>query len=431
MNPNLPLNRRHFLRSSAALIALPALESLGFRRFAAAAERKASPKRFIFLNFGWGVTQETWFPDLNQPGTDYALPPALVPLARHKSDFTVVQGLANKYSMDGHSGSTFWLTGANRYAEPGQNFHNSVSADQVAAERLGAETRFASIQLNGGQGIEADGQGPGLSLAWDTRGKPLGGQNSPAEAFHRLFSKDATSPEKQKALLAQKRSLLDTVMESSADLQRGLCKTDKAKLDEYFQGVREIERRLSKEEQWIGVPVAKSSLAEPKPGIAGKEEIRLMYDIMLAAFQTDSTRVFSYRMPTASLLKSLEIPVIPHEMSHYAPGPKMEASQKRDAAHSELLAGLLDRLKDTRETDGSRLFDHATVVLGSNLRVAHTLENCPTLIAGGGAGIKLGHNLVMPKGTPLCNAWLTLLNGAGIQAERHGDSTGVIKELIA
>ena len=119
MNPNLPLNRRHFLRSSAALIALPALESLGFRRFAAAAERTAPPKRFIFLNFGWGVTQETWFPDLNQPGTNYTLPPALVPLERHKADFTVIQGLANKYSMDGHSGSTFWLTGANPFGAAG------------------------------------------------------------------------------------------------------------------------------------------------------------------------------------------------------------------------------------------------------------------------------------------------------------------------
>ena len=220
-------------------------------------------------------------------------------------------------------------------------------------------------------------------------------------------------------------------MESSADLHRGLCKTDKAKLDEYFQGVREIETRLSKEEQWINVPMAKTPLVEPKPELAGKEEIQLMYDLMVAAIQTDSTRVLSYRLPTASFLKSLDIPVIAHEMSHYSPGPKMEASQTRDAAHCNLLAGLLDRLKATKETDGSRLFDHSTVVFGSNLRVAHTLENCPTLIAGGGAGIRLGHNLVLPKGTPLCNAWLTILQGSGIQVERHGDSTGVIKSLQA
>lgn len=426
---NKPNSRRRFLCSSSALIALPVLESLGFERFAAAAQSAPPPKRFIFIGFGFGVTKETWFPALDQPGSNYQLPDGLLPLARHKADFTVVQGLANKFAMDGHSGSTFWLTGANRYSEPGQSFHNSISADQVAADQLGIDTRFPSIQLNGGQGIEADGHGPGLSLAWDVRGKPLGGQNTPIEAYHRLFAKDASSPEKQKALLAQKRSVLDTVMESAGDLKRGLCKDDLSKLDEYFQGVREIEKRISKDEQWIGVPQPKTSLAEPKSAMRGKDEIQLMYDIMCAALQTDSTRVLTYRQPVASLLKSLDLSIAAHDMSHYGRGASMDASQRRDAAQSELLAGLLDRLKAAKETDGSRLFDNTTVVFGSNLRQAHTLENCPTLLAGGGSGIKLGQNLVLPKGTPLCNAWLTLLKGSGIKVERHGDSSGVIKEL--
>ena len=423
--------RRRFLCSSAALIALPMLESLGYRPFTAAAAPARPPKRFIFLSFGFGVTHETWFPALDQPGANYTLPLGLQPLARHKTDFTIVQGLTNKFSMDGHSGSTFWLTGANRYSEPGQNFHNSISADQVAADQLGIDTRFPSIQLNGGQNVEADGHGPGLSLAWDVRGKPLGGQNTPIEAYHRLFAKDSSSPEKQKALLSQKRSVLDTVMESTADLKRGLCKNDTAKLDEYFQGVREIETRISKDEQWIGVPRPKTELAEPKEAMSGKDEIQLMYDIMCAALQTDSTRVLTYRQPVASLLKSLDVSVAAHDMSHYGRGPSMEASQKRDVAQSELLAGLLDRLKAAKETDGSRLFDNTTVAFGSNLRVAHTLENSPTLLAGGGSGIKLGQNLVVPKGTPLCNAWLTLLKGSGIKVERHGDSTGIISELMA
>ncbi len=424
-----PNSRRRFLCSSAAVIALPILESLGFKPFMAAAAPVAPPKRFIFLSFGFGVTQESWFPALDQPGANYTLPAGLQPLARHKSDFTIVQGLANKFSMDGHSGSTFWLTGANRYAEPGQNFHNSISADQVVADQLGSDTRFPSIQLNGGQNVEADGHGPGLSLAWDVRGKPIGGQNTPIEAYHRLFAKDASSPEKQKALLAQKRSVLDTVMESAADLKRGLCKDDTAKLDEYFEGVRDIEKRISKDEQWIGVPRPKTVLDAPKEGMSGKDEIALMYDIMCAALQTDSTRVLTYRQPVGTLLKSLDISVAAHDMSHYGRGPTMDASQKRDVAQSELLAGLLDRLKAAKETDGSRLFDNTTVVFGSNLRQAHTLENCPTLLAGGGSGIKLGQNVVVPKGTPLCNAWLTLLKGSGIKVERHGDSTGVIKEL--
>jgi hypothetical protein len=109
----------------------------------------------------------------------------------------------------------------------------------------------------------------------------------------------------------------------------------------------------------------------------------------------------------------------------------MEASQVRDRAQSELLAGLLDKLKSVREADGSSLLDHTSLVYGSNLRTVHNLENCPTLVAGGGAGVKLGQHLMAPKNTPLCNLWLTLLRGVGVEAERHGDSSGVLKELIA
>ena len=120
-------------------------------------------------------------------------------------------------------------------------------------------------------------------------------------------------------------------------------------------------------------------------------------------------------------------------MSHYpGKGPEyLEASEKRDRAQSELLAGLLDKLKATREPDGSSLFDHTTVVYGSNIRTGHNLDNCPTLLAGRGSGLRLGQNLVVAKDTPLCNAWLTLLRGSGVPVERHGDSSGVIPQLLA
>ena len=131
------INRRHFLRGTGALIALPVLESLGFSRFASAASQPlvTPPKRMVFLGFGFGVTKETWFPNANQTGADYTLSQGLAPLARHKADFTVVQGVSNKYSNEAHWSSTYWLTGANRYAIPGQNMANSVSADQVAARQ--------------------------------------------------------------------------------------------------------------------------------------------------------------------------------------------------------------------------------------------------------------------------------------------------------
>ena len=427
-----PLNRRHFLRSSTALIALPFLESLGFRRFASAEPRVAPPKRMIFLAFGWGVTRETWFPDVMQTGSEYALPQGLAPLARHKKDITIVQGTSNKFTNEAHWGSTFWLTGANRYAEPGQSFHNSISADQVAAAQLGKDTRFASLQL-GTPDAKEQGHGPGLSLAWDERGKPVAGYDTPIMAFHRLFSAEDTPLAQRQRMIAEKRSVLDALGTDLNRVKRGLSKDDTDKLDEYAQSIRDIETRLGKDEQWLAIPKPKTSLHEPKAGLAGRAEINLMYDLMIAAMQTDTTRVMTYRQPVNTVLKDIGVPYTGHDLSHYerSQGDRMEFSQKRDEAQSKLLAGFLDKLKATKETDGTSLFDNAVLAFGSNISSVHFLNNCPTVLAGGGAGIKLGQHLVLSKDTPLCNVWLTLLHGVGIKAARHGDSTGVAKELIA
>ncbi|MEO2012831.1 MAG: DUF1552 domain-containing protein [Fuerstiella sp.] len=427
---NTQFNRRHILRGTGALIALPALESIGFRRFASAASKAPAmpPRRMVFLGFGFGVTQETWFPNVAQTGAEYDLSHGLAPLARHKADFTIVQGCSNEFSNEAHWGSTFWLTGANRFAVPGQNMSNSISADQVAAQQLGQDTRFASVQL-GSPDANGSGHGPGLSLAWDQRGKPIAGLGTPVQVFHKLFSADDLPLEQRQAAIAEQRSVLDAVLTEAKRVQRGLTKTDTDKLEEYFQSIRDIETRLSKDEDWLTVTKAKPPIDEPEPGLKGREEIRVMYDLIVAALQTDSTRVMTYRQPVQSLLQSMDISVAPHNMSHYTPGERMEASQQRDIAQSKLLAGLIDKLKATKEVDGSSLFDHVALAYGSNIRSIHYLDNCPTVLTGGGANLKLGQHLVLPKGTPLCNVWLTMLHGIGLDIERHGDSTGVVKEL--
>ena len=432
MNSKYAISRRHFLRSSSALITLPALESIGFKAFAAT-RTATPPKRMVFLGFGWGVTNETWFPDVKKTGAEWELSEGLKPLARHHRDITVVQGCSNKFANEAHWGSTFWLTGANRYAEPGQSFHNSISADQVAAAQLGKDTRFPSIQLNSPD-VQNSGHGPGLSMAWDLRGKPMAGLENPVAAFHRLFSNETTPLSERQAMLAQKRSVLDAVLEDAKRVQNGLTKTDTDKLDEYFQSIRDIEVRLGKDEQWLSVPKSKPPVSEPKPGLAGKDEIQVMYDLIVAALQTDSTRVLTYRQPVGTLLQSIGSKVAPHDMSHYTPGDRMAASQRRDTTQSELLAGLVDKLKAAKEADGSTLFDHIALAYGSNIRTIHYLDNCPTLLTGRGANLRLGQHLVLPKDTPLCNVWLTMLHGIGMdpkQHERHGDSTGVVKELIS
>lgn len=426
-------SRRTFLRSSSALIALPALESLGWRRFASAAAAKAPPpKRMVFLGMGWGVTKETWFPNKSETGHNYTLPAGLQPLARHKADFTVIQNLSNQFTNEAHWGSTFYLTGANRYAEPGQSFHNSISADQVAAEALGRNTRFTSVQLGCGKASNS-GHGPGLSMSWSRQGKPISGYNDPVTAFHRLFSDDQTPLAQRQAMLLQRRSVLDTVLEDARSVQRGLSKTDTDKLSEYFDSIRDIETRLSKEEQWLNVPKRKPAdpLEEPTGKIAGYEEVKVMYDLIIAAMQVDATRVLTYRQPVESFIKSLGATISGHNMSHYDQGERRSVSEMRDQKNTELLAYMIDRLKASREPDGSSLYDHVSLSFGSNIHSVHHLVNCPTIITGGGAGVKHGRHLVMdnPK-TPLCNLWLSLLQGNGIQVDEHGDSSGTIPKLF-
>jgi len=434
MSNNTP-SRRGFLRSSSALVALPFLESLGFSGIASAARvaTTAAPKRMIFLGMGFGVTADRWYPDATMVGKDYQLPNILKPLQKHKRDITIIQNLMHQYSADGHSGSTFWLTGANRYAIPGQSFHNTVSVDQVAAEVLGEQTRFTSIQLSA-KGVKNDGHGPGASLAWNRSGKPVAGFDTPVAAFHRLFSNDSTPLDVQKMRLQQQRSVLDTVVSDAKSVNRKINKSDNAKLEEYFQSVREIEVRLSKEEKWLSVDkeVPKNIVKEPGESLEGVEEIRMMYDIMIAAMQVDATRVFTYRMPVSSMIESLGATMTAHSMSHYSEGERRQVSESRDKTHAKLFAEFIDKLKSSKEPDGSSLYDNCAVTLGTNLSSVHTLKNCPTLITGGGAGVQHGRHLVMddPK-TPLCNLWLSLLHGVGINAPSHGDSTGRIEELFS
>lgn len=379
---------------------------------------------------GWGVTKESWFPKLDQVGYDYDLPKNLAPLDRYKKDITVIQNLQHKYSTEAHWGSTFWLTGANRYGVPGQSFHNSISADQVAAEQFGKDTRFTSLQLNG---KSTEGHGPGSSLAWSRQGKPVAGLDTPVALYHRLFSDDSTPLEQKQAMLKKRRSVLDSVLEDAKSTRKGLSATDRDKVDEYFQSIRDIEIRLSKEEQWLDVPkrLPHEPVKEPLASLQGYEEVKVMYDLMVAAMQVDASRVFTYRMPTDSLIKSMGATITSHNMSHYTQGERREVSEKRDQTHAELIAYFIDRLKASKEPDGSSLYDNISIAFGSNINSIHYLTNCPTLITGGGAGVRHGRHLVMSdRKTPLCNLWLSLLNGSGVDVKSHGDSTGMIDELF-
>ena len=423
-------SRRNFLRSSTAVIALPLLESFGFRRFASAATSVvAPPKRMIFLGTGFGVTADSWYPDKDDTGYDYTIPESLKPLARHKQDISILQHLEHANSRDGHSGSTFWLTGADRYAIPGRNFHNTISVDQVAAAQFGRETRFTSLHMDGSDLI---GHGAG-SISWNQNGKPIQGLNNPVALYHKLFSGDSIPLEQRQAMLAEERSALDTVLSDARSVKNGLTKTDVDKLDEYFDSIRDIEKRIAKEESWLNVPKKRPAnpIKEPGEGLEGAPAVEIVYDIMVAAMQVDASRVFTYRLPSDSFCSSIGSSYSAHNLSHFAGTERTKDSILRDQSHAKLVAHLLDKLKATTEADGSSLLDNVALTFGSNLRSKHSLDNCPTLIAGGGAGFKQGRHLVMKEEkTPLCNLWLSTLRGSGVKAESFGDATGVIDELF-
>ncbi|MCM8535006.1 MAG: DUF1552 domain-containing protein [Lentisphaeraceae bacterium] len=421
-------NRRQFLRSSSALIALPFLES-----FASSKSMVEAPKRVIFLGTGFGVTQRGWYPKQDDTGYDYELQDAFKPIAKLKKDFTIFQNLEHQHSRDGHSGSTFWLTGADRFAMPGQSFHNTISVDQAAANEFGKHTRYNSMVLFGAGNSASTGHGSG-SISWNRQGKPIMGMPNPVAMYHKLFSADNMPLEQRKVLLKDNRSALDTVLLSAKSMRKRVTKTDKDKVDEYFDSIRELENRISKDEKWLEVPKKKPSrkLIEPSVSLEGAPEIEAAYDLMLAAMEVDACRVFSYQLPGDTFMTSIGSSFTAHAISHHngSNDERTRDSILKDSSHLKLVGKFIEKMKKTRDVDGRSIFDNTTLVLGSNLRVKHTLDNCPTFVTGGGSGFKHGRHIVMDKKTPLCNLWLSILKGSGIQTNSFGDSTGVIKELF-
>lgn len=422
------MNRKQLLKSATATLALPCLPSYHFRAFAGD-QAAAAPRRMVFLCMGWGVTKETWYPDITQRGKGFELSEGLAPLQKHKRDLTILQNMENQYTTNGHHGSTFYLTGANQYAIAGKSFSNTISVDQVAAQSWGQHTRFQSLPFDC-RDANASGHGPGLSASWDERGKPLQGLPSPLQIYHKLFGQEEMSIEQMKAMIADKRSALDIFMLDLKRVDKKLNSVDREKLQEYEESVREIERQLNKQLQWMEKPKPIAPIAEPAKKVNGYEETKLMYDLIIAALETDSTRVITYRQPVDTLLSAFDITTTAHNMTHYDRGTRYEVSQFRDQKQSELLSYFFDKLKSTRDASGQSLFESTTVSYGSNISHGHTLRNCPAIVAGNATRLKLGQQIVLPEKTPLCNLWLTLLHANDLELHKFGDSQGLVEELL-
>lgn len=433
------ISRRTVLRGIGATIALPLLEAMTAHAAAAAAPRRMA---MFFLPNGM------WMPSFTpaNAGAGFDLPPTLEPLAALKSEITVLSGLAldnARAKGDGpgdHARSAAaFLTGAHPYKTAGSNIRVGVSMDQVAAERIGHQTRLPSLELGLDKTAPAGNCDSGYAcayvsnIAWRSETTPVPKMIDPSLVFDRLFG--AESEESRAMRLLQRKSILDFVAEDANALHRQLGKNDQNKLDEFTTSIRDVEKRITRA-QAEQVPAKPVGVSRPE-GIPAEfaEHIRLMMDMLVLAFQLDLTRVSTFmiaRDGSDRRYSWLGVTEGHHTVSHHGRDKqKVEAIRKIDRFHVEQLAYFLGRLKSIREGSGT-LLDSSMVMLGSGIGDGdrHNHDDLPILMAGrGGGAISPGRHLQFSRNTPLCNLYVSMLDAMGTPVKRFGDSTGPLKGL--
>jgi len=449
--PTLP--RRTFLRGLGTLVALPVLDSMIPLRASAAsagtaggAAGKAFPRRLAFVYVPNGKNMADWTPATEGALTD--LPKILQPLAAHKNDITVLSGLAlEKANANGDGGgdharaSGAYLTGCQPRKTAGANIRAGVSVDQIAAERAGQETRLPSLELSCDGGKRAGSCDSGYSCAyqynisWRSETMPMNPEVNPRAAFERLFGNglDAASAEARARRALYQKSVLDFVFEDAKRLQSKLGSTDRRKLDDYLSAVREIEQRIERAERFPArVPegVEAPGMFENHP-----EHVRLMFDIMTLAFQTDTTRVSTFIMAHEGSNRPhpfIGINEGHHDLSHHRNNEATKAKiAEINRYHVSHFTYFLDKLKGIQEGAGS-LLDNSMIVYGSGIADGnqHSHYDIPTLVAGrGGGSITPGRHLHLGEKVPITNLYISLLERMGVPTEKVGDSTSKIEKI--
>jgi hypothetical protein len=441
MNVNRQISRRTLLRGAGVAIGLPWLESI-MPRLAQAAEG-GQPRRMAFFSVPNGMHMPDWTPA--KEGHLDLLPPILAPLAPIKSSVMVLSGLTlngGRPQDDGpgdhaRSAASF-LTGAHPYKTSGKDIHNGVSVDQVAAAKIGHVTRFASLELGCEVGAQAGNCDSGYSCAyssnisWRAPASPMAKEVNPRAVFDRLFGAAKGTLEdhgRQADRDRRRKSVLDFALEDAADLRRKLDAGDGRKLDEYLYAVREVERRLQKGDAGASLSAARPS-GTPRDFA---ERVRLMMDMIVLAFQIDSTRIVTFMYPNEGSNRSYpEIGVSAghHEVSHHGGDPEKQAQiSKINRFHLGLLAEFLKKLDAIKE-GGNSLLQSAMIVYGSGLSDGnrHNHDELPILLAGrGGGSISAGRHVRYPKETPLTNLYLTMLDRVGVVMPRFSDSRGKLE----
>lgn len=438
------LPRRTFLRGMGAAIALPMLDAM--TPAFALPRVKASPLRLAFTYVPNGVTMAEWTPAGS--GAAFELSRILKPLEPLRRDVVVISGLAQRNGNalgdgpgDHARAAASYLTGVHPRKTAGADIQNGVSVDQIAARHLATETRFASLELGCDDSRTVGNCDSGYScaytnsLAWRGPATPMPPETNPRLVFERLFGDIDTSlpPDARARRLRYRRSILDLVGERTRELATDLGPSDRRKLDEYLSSIRDIEQRIAKAEQDLTglTPAIDKPTGIP---VLYADYINLMFDLQLVAFQTDATRVVTLMMGREGSMRTypeIGVPDPHHPLTHHRGNAEwIERVTKVNAMHMELFAGFLAKLKATPDGDGT-LLDHSIVVYGSGLSDGnrHTHEDLPVLLAGRGGALRTGTHVVCPKGTPMTNLYLTLLDRIGVREESLGDSTGRLEHV--
>ena len=416
-------SRRSFLKSASACLALPYLETFAFA--GSGPTNTDALKRMVFLTQGYGHLP-SFYPKESGKFSEIGLPEGLSPLSKHQDDITLLGNLLNVGSSNAHSGSLTFLT-CTPYSNP-NDMTQSISCDQVAAEHLCRKTRYSHLTMSTD---EKGGHGPCQSLAWNQNGSPVPGINKSLDLYRRLFSADE-SPEQVMRNIQTRTSVLDSLKVNAKSISHQIARTDLEKLDEYYQTIRQVELGLERQLEWVNTPKPQSPFGHHPDQIDGESEVKLMFNMIALAFQTDQTRVATYMMPSQSVLSSMGITTQVHALSHYNVSEERTVQAGlRDQKCTELFGYLLDRLKEMKDPDGRSVYDSCVVSYGTNIKSAHGIKGFPLFLSGGGIkNLRLGESIKLPKDTPLANVWLTLLQEIGIKIDKFGHSTNNVPEIL-
>ena len=433
MSKSWTLNRRTFLHGAGVACALPYLDAM-----ASTAPKKATaPKRMCYVYFPNGVGNYSgkdqkskdwrWFP--HSEGKDYQNNNSLAPLNEFRDDMTILGGLSHPRSRQllGHITGDTWLTGGDLRT----TYNNNISVDQVAAAKIGKDTRypFFALSADGGVGYKTRG----TSLSYDITGDPIPTEFRHREIFERYFSLgNGASTGIRRKKIKEGQKIVDLVLDSSKDLKRRLGKNDQQKMDQYLSSLDSVEKQLQKNEAWLTVPMKKVGMShlnfDLDPAKNAETYVRSMFDLMVLGYEMDLTRVMTYQIAREDGMgfgenfpKLIGLGKGHHGISH---SKDAELWGKYDQWLSKQFAYFLGKMKSVKDEHGS-ILDNTQVLYGCSQSGTHNATNCPLVLAGGkNMGLKHGSYSRFKDEVPMTNLFVSMLNAAGVKRDRFSDSTG-------